>query len=163
MQIVFPVSQLKLSFIVPGRYSLDDSGHGEPGIGFRLPNGSVLYEHALMEDHATTALPSPSRLEPNRLALVYYQVRKLIGLAKQDWNHSGRLATCLGVDSQTLATKAKIVRMEKREKLQRVDFFSPQEMEGVGLEVRRKKKEPISAFLSPSVCTPYLVPFLLYL
>ena len=88
MQIVFPVSQLKLSFIVPGRYSLDDSGHGEPGIGFRLPNGSVLYEHALMEDHATTALPSPSRLEPNRLALVYYQVRKLIGLAKQDWNHS---------------------------------------------------------------------------
>lgn len=47
------------------------------GIGIALGHGSVLFECAKHEMHATTALKKPNRTLPNRIALIFYQHRNL--------------------------------------------------------------------------------------
>ena len=47
------------------------------GLGMALPNRSILLEAAKRENHASTHLQNPSRSNPNRLGVVFFQHRGL--------------------------------------------------------------------------------------
>merc|ERR1719433_1246295 len=47
------------------------------GLAIALPHGSVMFECAKKEVHATTALKNPNRLKPKRIAMVLYRHKDL--------------------------------------------------------------------------------------
>ena len=61
------------SFSVLPEYSLDTSKE-DGGLGIVLENGSLLFEVALKELHATTKLENPNRMRPTRIGTIIFKV-----------------------------------------------------------------------------------------
>ena len=121
------------------------------GLAISLPHGSVMFECAKMELHATTALKQPNRLNPTRIGLVFYQHQKLhrrnhgFFNVQQKTDERNARDYNLWKEGKWLPTKAKLKEMKK------YGYLFPENQETVPSRADMKKanvEKPDLSFLN---------------